>query len=124
MSSLYDCRTCGACCASPWNGHGYVVLSPSDVIRAKSAGAVTLTLRQGGPSGMGELVEKLATRRDATGRFVCALLDGEPGGPCGCRIYESRPEPCRRLEPGSSACLEARARLDFTGYSAMPASAR
>jgi Fe-S-cluster containining protein len=87
-----------------------VTLSPADVFRVRAAGAVTVTLRQGGASGAGELVEKLGTRRDSSGRFVCAQLDGEPGGACGCRIYESRPEACRRLEPGSVACVDARRR--------------
>jgi hypothetical protein len=106
-----DCRTCGACCASPWRGHGYVALSPADVLRVRAAGAVTVTLRQGGPAEVGELVEKLATRRDWTGRFLCAELAGAPGGACGCRIYEDRPLACRQLEPGSRGCLEARERL-------------
>ena len=116
-----DCRTCGACCASPWTGHGYVALTPAEVFRVRAAGALTLTLRQGGSDGPGELVEKLATRRDSSGRFVCAQLDGDVGGACGCRIYEGRPEPCRALEPGSRACLDARGRA---GLGPTPASAR
>ena len=112
-----DCRTCGACCTSPWSGHGYVTLSPADVFRVRAAGAFTLTLRQGGTEGPGELVEKLATRRDPSGRFLCAELEGKPGGLCGCRIYESRPVPCRALEPGSAACLEARKRVGMTANS-------
>lgn len=38
-----------------------------------------------------------ALRTDEPGRFLCA-------------IYEERPELCRALTPGSSSCLEARAR--------------
>lgn len=109
-----DCRTCGACCASPWQGHGYVAISPEEVLRVRRAGAVTVTLRQGGREEAGDLVEKLATRRDATGRFVCAELEGAAGAGCGCRIYESRPLACRQLEPGSLGCLEARQRIGLT----------
>jgi len=108
FSAGFDCRTCGACCASPWDGHGYVTLSPAEVPSVRAAGAITVTLRNGGESEAGELVEKLSTRLDRAGRFVCAQLDGEPGGACGCRIYESRPGPCRELEPGSAGCLDAR----------------
>lgn len=110
-SAQLDCRTCGACCASPWQGHGYVAISLAEVLRVRGAGAMTVTLRQGGREEAGELVEKLATRRDSTGRFVCAELAGAPGAACACRIYESRPLACRQLEPGSLACLEARQRL-------------
>jgi hypothetical protein len=110
-AGLLDCQTCGACCASPWQGHGYVALSPEDVLRVRAAGAVTVTLRQGSAEEAGELVEKLATRPDSVGRFVCAELNGAPGGACACRIYESRPRACRQLEPGSPGCFEARQRL-------------
>jgi hypothetical protein len=29
-----------------------------------------------------------------------------------CRIYETRPDVCRRFEPGSTQCIEARERLN------------
>jgi uncharacterized protein len=107
----YDCRSCGACCFSPWSGHGYVVVDEQDLARLRRRGVATVTLRYGGAYESGTLVEKLATRRDEAGHFVCAQLDGPPGGPCACRIYEDRPAPCRRLEPGSAPCLDARRRL-------------
>jgi len=113
--SEFDCRTCGACCTSPWSGHGYVTLSPADVFRVRAAGAVTVTLRQGAADGPGEVIEKLATRREESGRFVCAQLEGSVGAACGCRIYEDRPGPCRALEPGGAACLDARQRAGLGG---------
>jgi Fe-S-cluster containining protein len=70
-------------------------------------------VRYGGPTGIGELVEKLAMVRDEAGRFVCTQFDGPIGGPCSCRIYEERPQPCRRLEVGSDACRDARRRAGF-----------
>ncbi len=106
----WDCRACGACCASPWTGHGYVDVT-NEAPRLRRLGVPTVTLRYGGPSGLGVLVEKLATRRDESGRFVCAQLDGQVGRLCGCLIYEDRPQPCRRLEVGSAACRDARRRV-------------
>ncbi len=104
-----DCRTCGACCASPWTGNGYVALDDEE-LRLRRVGVLTVTLRYGGPTGFGQLVEKLGTVRDEAGRFVCAEFDGRIAGPSRCRIYEDRPLPCRRLEPASAACLDARRR--------------
>lgn len=40
----------------------------------------------------------------------CAALTGRIGQRVACGIYEWRPNPCRELEPGSDACLRARAR--------------
>jgi Fe-S-cluster containining protein len=38
----------------------------------------------------------------------CAALTGTIGQRVACGIYEWRPNPCRELEPGSDACLQAR----------------
>jgi len=46
----------------------------------------------------------------------CAGLDVSVPGHYPCAIYESRPEDCRIVEPGSPACLEAR-RLGHLGDS-------
>jgi uncharacterized protein len=108
----WDCQACGACCASPWKGNGYVVVGDEEP-RLRRLGVPTVTLRYGGPTGIGELVEKLAMVRDEAGRFVCTQFDGPIGGPCSCRIYEERPQPCRRLEVGSAGCRDARRRLGF-----------
>jgi uncharacterized protein len=111
---VYDCLSCGACCFSPWSGHGYAVVDAQDLSRLHRRGVTTVTLRYGGAHERGTLVEKLATRRDEEGRLVCAQLDGPPGGPCACRIYEDRPAPCRRFEPGSLSCLDARRRFGLS----------
>jgi hypothetical protein len=47
---------------------------------------------------------------------VCGGLDVSVPGRYPCAIYESRPEDCRIVEPGSPACLEAR-RLGHLGTS-------
>jgi Fe-S-cluster containining protein len=40
----------------------------------------------------------------------CAALQGPPGGPVACIIYEQRPEPCREVQVGDDKCRRARAR--------------
>jgi Fe-S-cluster containining protein len=39
----------------------------------------------------------------------CAALDVSVPGQYPCGVYAERPEGCRTVEPGSPACLEARA---------------
>jgi Fe-S-cluster containining protein len=39
---------------------------------------------------------------------VCVGLHGRVGGPCGCTIYDRRPQNCRKYEVGSDLCLAAR----------------
>jgi hypothetical protein len=46
----------------------------------------------------------------------CAALDVSTPGLFPCAVYERRPDDCRIVEPGSSACLEAR-RLGRLGTS-------
>lgn len=45
------------------------------------------------------------------GGCACVAFDGAPGFPCGCLIYENRPEKCRQFEMGSAACRRARLRV-------------
>jgi len=49
----------------------------------------------------------------------CAALQGPPGGPVSCTIYEQRPEPCREVQIGDDKCVRARARH---GLPPLPAS--
>jgi Fe-S-cluster containining protein len=67
---------------------------------------------------MGKRLLELYTELDARPpwmRFVknggerCAGLDVSVPDRYPCAIYPSRPEDCRIVEPGSPACLEARA---------------
>jgi hypothetical protein len=46
----------------------------------------------------------------------CAALDVSVPGRFPCSIYDVRPDDCRIVEPGSPACLEARA-LGYLGSS-------
>ena len=45
----------------------------------------------------------------------CAALVGEVGARVSCRIYASRPSPCREVTPGDARCLTARARHGLVG---------
>lgn len=94
---IYDCENCGACCRCfP------IFASKSDAERE--------------PTIMEEarkLEAHLATEDKAYQLYPlpfherCAFLKEDQL----CRIYETRPEVCRRFEAGSEQCKEARARV-------------
>jgi uncharacterized protein len=97
-----DCVRCGRCCHhEPRTVH----LLESDEERVLAA-----------PGGE-ELLHRLTVLdptppgwrfvRNAGGR--CAALDVSVLGRYPCRIYDVRPDDCRIVEPGSPACLQARA---------------
>jgi Fe-S-cluster containining protein len=97
-----DCVACGRCCH-----HG-----PSTVHLLEPDEARVLA-RPGGE----ELLRRLTVIDDRPPgwRFVrnaggrCAALDVSVAGRYPCSIYDARPDDCRLVEPGSPACLEARA---------------
>ncbi|MBP7451963.1 MAG: YkgJ family cysteine cluster protein [Ottowia sp.] len=92
-----DCQRCGACCAS---------LRVDFAARELSS--------QGGcvPDGLAVSVTGHTCRLRGTDHQPprCAALTGRVGERVACGIYEWRPSPCREFEPGSDACLRARAR--------------
>ena len=106
----YDCQTCGACCASHWNGDGYVRLYDMDLARLDGMGLPILQQEQG-YGDPPEVIPKLGTRFDDHGQRVCVAFQGSIGGACACGVYEQRPEACRRFESGSTLCREARQRF-------------
>ena len=92
----YDCTQCGACCRSfP------IFASEADAVREPAIRQQTR-----------KLAEHLATENMAYQLFPlpfqtrCAFLKKDEL----CRIYESRPNVCRRFEAGSTQCIEARRR--------------
>jgi uncharacterized protein len=97
-----DCVPCGRCCHhGPQTVH---LLDPDDArILAH-------------PDG-GEILRRLTILdpRPPGWRFVantgerCAALDVSVSGRFVCGIYAVRPDDCRLVEPGSPACIEARA---------------
>lgn len=100
---MSPCLACGACCTLH-------VTFPASQLRPR--GVV--------PPGVTEPIARdhvrmIGTRPDAGSR--CAQLAGEVGVGVSCRMYEHRPEPCRRFayawergEP-SPDCDAARARV-------------
>jgi Fe-S-cluster containining protein len=97
-----DCVACGRCCH---HGPGTVHLLDTDEARllAHPDGAEILrrlTVVDDRPPGW-RFVENTGDR--------CAALDVSVPGRYACVIYDLRPDDCRLVEPGSPACLEARA---------------
>jgi Fe-S-cluster containining protein len=97
-----DCVSCGRCCHHP--PRTVHLLDEDDArILARPDGIEILrrlTVLDNRPPGW-RFVE-------STGERCAALGVSVPGRyPCG--IYDVRPDDCRLFEPGSPACLEARA---------------
>ena len=93
----YDCENCGACCRCfP------IFASAADAAREP---AIQNEARK--------LEPHLATEDKAYQMYPlpfseqCAFLEANQL----CRIYETRPEVCRKFEAGSKQCQEARARV-------------
>ncbi len=91
-----DCLSCGRCCHHPPRTVHFL---QTDDARMDEATLVRLTVLDDTPPGW---------------RFMrnegekCAALDVSKPGRFPCAAYESRPDDCRLVEPGSPACLEAR----------------
>lgn len=92
-----DCVACGRCCH---HGPETVHLLEDDERRLGPELLAEYTFIQDRPPHMRFL-------RNAGAR--CGALDVSRQGRFPCGIYERRPEDCRIVEPGSPACLEARA---------------
>ena len=92
-----DCVACGRCCHH---------------------GPRTVHLLEADEARMGKRLLELYTELDPKPpwmRFIknegerCGGLDVSVPGQYPCAVYASRPDDCRIVEPGSPACLEARA---------------
>jgi uncharacterized protein len=102
-TTQYDCQHCGACCCNLDQNReiGYV-----DYVEVK---------RRDPLMRKPELREKLVVINDK-GEFHmrldhnqrCIALRGRVGRSVGCSIYEDRPAVCRKVKPGSEACIQAR----------------
>ena len=107
-----DCRTCGACCVSNWDTPGYVSIEDGDVDRLEAhftLRTVQRLLHDENPGMEDPYSLYLATKEDKQGNVVCVGLRGTVGRRVSCRLYEARPEVCRKFEPGSLSCKAARA---------------
>ena len=104
MSGIDHCSRCGACCAA-----FRVDFHVSELGGPQSAGV---------PSGLAVPVTATLMRMRGTDAASprCVALEGEIGGEVRCRIYGTRPSPCREFAPyaalgiGEPACDRARAR--------------
>jgi len=91
-----DCVTCGRCCHHPPRT---VHLLETDDARMAASALLRLTVIDDTPPGW-RFMKNEGDR--------CAALDVSTSGRFPCAIYETRPDDCRLVEPGSPACLEAR----------------
>jgi Fe-S-cluster containining protein len=99
----FDCRRCGACCKNgAENRHEgsdeWIEVAEDEPIARRKRGAALIVRNEGGLLHM-RLVDG--------GR--CIALHGSIGARVRCSIYDVRPRPCRRVQPGDPSCLRARA---------------
>jgi Fe-S-cluster containining protein len=92
-----DCVRCGRCCH---HGPRTVHLLEADEERLGEPLLAEYTLLEPRPPYF-RFVKNEGAR--------CGALDCSSPGKYPCAIYEKRPDDCRIVEPGSPACLEARA---------------
>jgi Fe-S-cluster containining protein len=94
--SVFDCLTCGKCCHhAPMT----VQLLEADEDRLGQDALRRLTVLMDRPPYF-RFIKNDGQR--------CGALDCSTEGQFPCSIYETRPEGCRIVEPGSPCCLEAR----------------
>ena len=97
----YDCQQCGACCTNGADaGTDYVYLRKDEARRMRRLGLSVV--QSSGASYLG-------LRARGEGPPACVAFRGDVGGPCGCSIYEERPEKCRSFAVGDFFCRQARA---------------
>lgn len=101
---IFDCRACGACCCNRDENRAegfsdYVEVTPRDALFL----VPDLLEQHAVKNAAGEWHLKL------TADQRCVALEGKLGRRVSCAIYALRPKGCRRVEPGTPECLEARA---------------
>jgi Fe-S-cluster containining protein len=93
MTPTNPCLACGACCA---------------------AFRVSFYWAEAAARGLSEalyepLTPVIANMKGTNCRKPhCAALVGKVGGETRCAAYESRPSPCREVQPGDEKCARAR----------------
>ena len=107
MSDKYDCTTCGACC---FGKRDYVQVFSHDIERLGDERTEELVAPAVGesPASVGRAAEPERFMKMTAGH--CIALSISVPNQFLCAVYENRPTLCRALEPGTSPCLEARAR--------------
>jgi len=92
---IFDCQTCGACCAYSAEWPRFSLETDEEIARIPD------TFIAADLSGM----------KFEAGR--CAALTGEVGKHVGCAVYADRPQVCRTCMPGDEECKMARAEFGF-----------
>jgi Fe-S-cluster containining protein len=99
-----DCRTCGACCCNRDENRDEGL---ADYVEVTKRDALFL---------VPDLLEQYAVKNEdgawhlrLTSTQRCVALEGQLGRRVTCSIYALRPSGCRRVQPGTAECLEARA---------------
>lgn len=100
--------SCGACC---FGKRDYVQVFAHDAARLGPVRTAELVAPPVGeiPASVGRAAEPKRFMKMTHGH--CVALSTDVPGRFLCTVYEDRPVLCRALEPGSAACLEARARM-------------
>ncbi|HYD94170.1 MAG TPA: YkgJ family cysteine cluster protein [Noviherbaspirillum sp.] len=100
------CLDCGACCAT------YRVSFYWAEAEVRSL-----------PAHLTDKVNDWYSCMAGTGRPSprCVALQGSIGGAVACAVYDSRPSPCRELQPGEEKCNKARLRHGLPSVSPEPA---
>ncbi|QYO67581.1 YkgJ family cysteine cluster protein [Leptolyngbya sp. 7M] len=98
-----DCTSCGVCCA-------FALIVPITYSESESVPAYVDILLDDADE---EIVIDRVLPRAENGR--CANLEGELGGPIGCRIYNDRPSLCHDFDAGSDRCHEYRRMYGIEG---------
>jgi Fe-S-cluster containining protein len=115
LGEKYDCVTCGACC---FGKRDYVQVFAHDAAMLGLARTAELVAPAIGeiPASVGRESEPKRFMKMTHGR--CIALNTTIPNRFLCTVYEDRPVLCRALEPGSAACLEARARVKVSSSEA------
>ena len=92
-ASRFDCRDCGACCASFRVSFYWA--------EAEAFGLPEALVEQLSP-----WYACMAGTNAASPR--CQALQGEVGHCVTCAVYRQRPSPCREVQPGDAQCRKAR----------------
>jgi len=97
-----DCVACGRCCHHPPKTVHLLESDEERVLGSPDGERILLRLTVLDPRPPGWRFVRNTGER-------CAALDVSVPGRYPCHMYEVRPDDCRIVEPGSPACLQARA---------------
>ncbi|MCW5961714.1 MAG: YkgJ family cysteine cluster protein [Pyrinomonadaceae bacterium] len=100
-----DCMSCGACCAA----FVYVSTAPGNDLADADCWKIVKNGRKRTIT-----VDRLIRRRRSD--KSCVALEGRLGEQVSCRIYNERPQMCRKFEAGSDRCHAVRRAYGFEPF--------